>query len=730
MKKLILTLAALAVCTGAFADEGMWCINAINSALEKNMRARGLKLKARQIYDADAPGAQLSDAVVSLDFGCTGSIISAEGLLITNHHCAYSDIHSLCTEQNNYLEDGFYARSEAEEIHIKGKGAYFLKQVLDVTDEVNNLRDSLVAAGKPAGGRRISSLMEKAYSRNGLEAGLYSMWSGSKYYIALYKVYKDVRLVAAPPVCVAAFGADIDNWEWPQHKCDFAVYRVYCAPDGEPAEYSPFNVPLESEGQLKVSRKGYKCGDYAMVIGYPGRTNRYSSSAKNRLDQTVKNPIANKLRGQQMSIITEWMEADPAVRLKYANYFFSLSNVQELYSGEVECIDRFRVIETKQEQEKELQEWIERSGKADKDLLKRLDKTYQAVVDAQRNTCYYRETLIRGTRMGRIVNAINNLKTDVMQKRGIRTKRGNDPGDVEAQEQCYNCYTFVGKDFDNLGEKLDKEYSQIDLRVEKDLFSYAVKEYYSNVDRSFWGQYQTTLADSYGTDKSGCEAIAGHIWDGSFLTDTARKDSFLSEEHSLCEMCSDPLVRFFKDVQILSFNQAISDAEGDENLLNLDKEYTRALYNMRNDRGVLQYPDANSSMRLTYGTIGPLDSKDAVRCSHQTTVKGILEKYRPAIYDFSLKDPLPGLYAGIESMPVDFICDCDITGGNSGSPVMNARGELIGLAFDGNKESLAEDVYYTPGYNKCVCVDIRFVLWIMEHYMGADRLLSEINFAD
>ena len=195
-------------------------------------------------------------------------------------------------------------------------------------------------------------------------------------------------------------------------------------------------------------------------------------------------------------------------------------------------------------------------------------------------------------------------------------------------------------------------------------------------------------------------------------------------------MCSDPLVRFFKDVQILSFNQAIRDAEGDENLLNLDKEYTRALYNMRNDRGVLQYPDANSSMRLTYGTIGPLDSKDAVRCSHQTTVKGILEKYRPAIYDFSLKDPLPGLYAGIESMPVDFICDCDITGGNSGSPVMNARGELIGLAFDGNKESLAGDVYYTPGYNKCVCVDIRFVLWIMEHYMGADRLLSEINFAD
>lgn len=727
LRRIICTIAASLVCLNAVADEGMWCVNAINSALEKRMRERGLKLKAKQIYDADAEGASISDAIVSLDFGCTGSIVSETGLLITNHHCAYSDVHSLSTEHKNYLEEGFYARTQEEEVHIKGKGAWFLKQVYDVTEEVDSLRSALVAEGKPHGSRRLTSLIERKYSTDGMEAYHYSMWSGKKHYVALYKVYKDVRLVVAPPVCIAAFGADIDNWEWPQHKGDFAMYRVYASPEGQPSDYSPFNIPLRSEGKLRLSTKGYKKGDFAMVMGYPGRTDRYSSSAETRLDQEVTMPDANRMRGEQMNIISKWMNSDPKVRLLYADYFFGLSNVQELYSGQVECVDRFGVIASKQEEERQLQSWLGENKPEEAELLSKLDQTYDAVRESRRNTTYYRESLVRGTRLTRIINHLYNLRSDVEKKLGIRSRRANDPGDVEAQKRCYHEHMFKGSEFPTLVKALNHEYSQIDLRVEKELFKYAVSEFYAHVDSSFWGEYQKKLARKYGCDKEGKEALASYLWSQSIISDTTRLQKFLNTEHSVCDYCSDPLIKFFRDISIQDFNKAYQEAQGSESISNLKKRYTHAVYDMRQSLGVLQYPDANSSMRLTFGTIGDLHSKDAVCCNYQSTAMGIVEKYRPTIYDFNLNEGLIELYRANSSMPINFICDCDITGGNSGSPVLNAKGELIGLAFDGNKESLASNVYYTPGYNKCVCVDIRFVLWVLRNYMGADRILQELG---
>jgi len=330
-----LCVLTLGISVRAKADEGMWMIHAIDAALEKKMQERGLELSAREIYNADAPGSSVADAVVSMEFGCTGSIISDRGLLITNHHCAYSDIHGLSTPEHNYLEEGFWAMRQEEEVNITGKSVYFLKKVLDVTDEVLKLQADLIAEGKPSGSRRLSHLMEQKYSREtGMEAWLASMWRGSRYYLALYEVYKDVRLVAAPPVSSAAFGGDIDNWEWPQHKCDFAMYRVYTAPDGSPAEYSEDNVPLKPVRKLSISLDGYKAGDYTMVIGYPGSTNRYSSSFETDFTETLKHPVNNAIRGRQMDIIKGWMNRDPEIRLKYSDYFFSLSNMQECFSGE------------------------------------------------------------------------------------------------------------------------------------------------------------------------------------------------------------------------------------------------------------------------------------------------------------------------------------------------------------------------------------------------------------
>ena len=742
MKKFLIfmTLAVLCGSQHAVADEGMWMINAIDKALEKNMKQRGLKLSAKEIYNADAEGATIADAVVSMEFGCTGSIISDQGLLITNHHCAYGDVHRLSTPEHNYLEEGFWAMRADEEVNIKGKSVYFLKKVTDVTEEVEALKAEQRALGKSDGMRRISWLMEKKYKETtDLEVILSSMWGGSKYYMAYYQVYKDVRLVAAPPVSSAAFGGDVDNWEWPQHKCDFAMYRVYTAPDGTPAEYSENNVPLKPQAKLKISLDGYKAGDYTMVIGYPGRTNRYSSAAETDFSNRIKLPVSNRLRACQMEIIKKWMDADPQIRLRYSDYFFSLSNVQELYSGQVSCVDRFDVVEQKRDLEKDLQEWIEADdARKEKwgNVLMDLQQKYSATEAVETNLAYYRETLIRGTRFGRVISKVNAFRNEVLKKNGIKPKKPielkNGPDPVE--EECCRNALFIGRDLGKTVTALLKEYDNFDLRVEKELFVFAVSTYLDNVSPELMGPYQQELSR-----KNTVRAIlAGQLWDSSFLTDMGRLEKFLAEEHTVSDYLSDPVVRFFQDSRILKFNQKILDIEGNVRRSDLDREFTHALYRMRLDKGIVQYPDANSTMRMTYGRVTDLKPRDGVCCDWKTTPLGILEKYDPSEHDFMLSDRQYLLYRKADwgrwgfgkdnsNMYVNFLTDNDITGGNSGSPVLNAKGELIGLAFDGNKESLASDVWYTPDYNKCVCVDIRFVLWTLDRYAGMSRIIEELG---
>ncbi|MCF0172438.1 MAG: S46 family peptidase [Bacteroidales bacterium] len=713
----LLTALLVAITPSLFADEGMWLVGGIDKGLMSKMRSAGLKLSAEEIFSEN--GASLSDAVVALDFMGTGSFISPEGLLITNHHVAYADIHSISTMEHNWLEDGFLARERSQEIPITGRRAFVLKKMLDVTEEVHYVQDSAAKTSKPALSRRLSYIMEKRYADAfpGCEISFESMWRGEKYYIMVYAVYNDLRLVAAPPACIGAFGGNVDNWEWPQHKGDFAIYRVYTAPDGTPAEYSPDNVPLCPEKYLTINAGGLRGGDYTMVMGFPGRTNRYNSSYAVEYAALSANPITVKAQGEIMEIMNSHMERKPETRLKYADSYFSISNVQELREGEMKALRRYGVPEICRLRERELQAWIDAAPERKSrwgSLLPDMDAAYRKVHDAKLQVLRFREYAIRGCESMTIATKLDSH---------IRTAVGKGNTDPEALVAPLTA------------EEAHKLYPDMDLALEKERFVHSIVRMDSEIGRAELGAAFNEMADRFGGD---VEAMARWAWDHSFFSSPEAFIGFTSTEHPLSAYHSDPAMALLKSVSIADFNRSVTDIEEKYGKLShYDAEYTHALYEMGLDKGIPQYPDANSTLRLTFGHVCPLHPSDARFVAEKSTSKGILEKYDPTDYEFNVNDDFLALLKEGDwgrwgdrkdgKMYVNFLSDNDITGGNSGSPVMDAKGRLVGLAFDGNKESLCSDAYFHPDYCKTVSVDIRYVLWILEKYLKADHLLSEMK---
>ncbi len=684
MKRIItVIIAVLTLCMPLVADEGMWMVGTSKPAVKA-----------------------LAKAVVSIDFMGTGSFVSDDGLVITNHHVAYADVFALGTKEHNWLEEGFWARERSQELPVPGRKVQILKETIDVTSVV----DSLIASGSVKKGmmmmRKLSWILEKRYKeKTGLEASLSSMWRGTKYYIDLYEEYADVRLVAAPPVCIAAFGGDVDNWEWPQHKCDFAMYRVYTAPDGKPAEYAPENVPLKSPARYKVSMKGYKEGDQATVIGFPGRTSRYAASARVEYLTEDELPVVSGVRARHMEIISAWMDKDPEVRRLYSDYYFGLSNFQELALGQMQCNRRFGVAAAKQEEERGLQAWIEADPARKQKwgtLLSDLKAKYDAVKDIQLDILWYRECIARGMRF------------EAVASRTMSLKRKGGPERV--------------KGVLNAGRR---NYEERDLRVERDLFRANLEMFLENLSPERLGPYQKELKARFAGDY---DALCAYLWDDSWMTDPVRIEKYLNSESTLednlDEYLADPLVRFFEDIKMADFSAVYTRLQGKPTINDLGQEYAHALYEYRAASGLQQYPDANSTMRINYGKVLGYEREDGLVCRWYTTMAGLLAKHNPSSHDFCL---IPDWKAVAQTadpaMKVDFLTDNDSTGGNSGSPVLNRKGELIGLLFDGVKESLSGDFYFVPEVNRSVNVDIRYVVWVLRNYGRMDKVLSEMGLA-
>ena len=720
MRRWIACLAVVLLCMQpAMADEGMWLMHRL-AEIYPQMKARGLKIKDKEIYNEKS--AALADAVVAVDGGMgTGSMISDQGLMITNHHVAYSDICALSTPECNLLETGFWARTRDEEIPVPGKTVWFVRKVVDVTDEANALKEEMKAAGKwgMMAPRRLYAELEGRYGRETeCEVSCYSMWGGKMYLMFYYDIYKDVRLVGTPPASIGAFGGDYDNWGWPQHKGDFALYRVYADREGRPAAYSADNVPLKPRRVLQVATGGVHDGDFAMVIGFPGRTNRYASSFAVAEKQCVRNPIVVANRHDRMDILKRHMERDPRVRMEYSDAYFGLSNYADYAKWENICLRRYDVIGIRAAEEARLAAWIDAdpARRAEYgDLLANLKKGYEARAEAVREKCYYQETWIRPSDVMMTANRLGTL-VDRMQRDGIASVQDGD------------------KNFAGVKSNTRRMMKDFDLATDKEVLTRMMESFTDNVPREMWGEQLPQLYDRF---KGNVPALVDYAFENTCCTSYEKLCAWFAQPRTAEEILSDPMAAMANSVSSRRFAEKLKQAE-ETSGIDADKEelrYTHAIYEMRESEGTPQYPDANSTMRLTYGTVGPVSPKDAVHYDSRSTIDGYLEKYNPDDYEFRVDDRMSSLIRSKDwgrwgengRLYVNFLTNNDITGGNSGSPVLNARGDVIGLAFDGNRESMSGDIYFHPTNFKTVCVDIRFVLWIMDKYAGAGKLIDEMR---
>lgn len=658
MKKSIVILTLMMLMTPVRADEGMWMLPTLKKMNQADMKKLGLKIKASDIYNEKK--ASIKDAVVQFGGGCTGEFISDKGLLVTNHHCGYSSIQGLSTPEHNYLEDGYWAMSQEEEIPVPGLTVTLLQSMINVTGMERAKADTLFA--------RIRRQNPRCQVR------LYDFYNRNELYIIVNKVYRDVRFVGAPPASAGKFGGETDNWMWPRHTCDFSMFRVYTDRDGNPADYSEDNIPLRPKKYLNISLKGIEEGDFAMVMGYPARTQRFQTAAQLELMMEVQD-VRIAARTVRQDVMWKGMRSNDTISLKYANKYASSANGWKKWQGMRECFADLDVIGRQSQKEADFTKWVNSNPK-------RLAK-YGNVIDViEENVKRNAEYNLRYTLFNESLDRIELIHLTRMINSAER-------------EAFYRNYS---------------------ASLDKDIAKAMIKFYSENASPE-----DSLDLSSFDVDLMFAESV---------FTDSVKYNSAQSSFPS-----SDPA---------LQLNQKITDTHA-----RINGTYSYEAANLRDsastvftaglmewNRKAKLYPDANSTCRLSYGTVQGYTTKEGKKYDFYTNMQGVIDKEDPTNYEFRVparqkelfekKDF--GQYAGPDGdVPVCFLTNLDITGGNSGSPVMDAEGNLIGLAFDGNWEAMSGDVIFEPDLQRCICVDIRYVLWMMDKFGGATYLLDEMN---
>ena len=699
MKKFLLTVATalLLVPAALRADEGMWLLPLLEKMNADALRNLGSRLTPEQIYSVN--NSSIKDAIVQFGGGCTAEIISGSGLLVTNHHCGYSNIQALSSTEHNYLEDGYFALSRDEEIPCPGLTVRFLQSMTDVTDEL-------------AAGKSRQQLINAAQSANpNCQVRIVSFYNDNVQYLIVSKIYRDVRFVGAPPASAGKFGGDTDNWMWPRHTCDFSMFRVYADADNEPADYSPSNVPMRPRQFLNISLKGVQEGDFAMIMGYPGSTQRFQTATQLQ-DMLATNDVRIDARGIRQDVLWKAMRADSKVGLQYANKYASSSNGWKKWIGEREAFAALDIIGREEQKERDLTAWINADPARQEAYGGAIDRIAASI---EGSTAPKLAVTLLSETLGRIeLLGFANTMDRSMQMA------------LNAQDQGADTQNLVQQTLDTVMDMLAEEYEDYDCNVDRDVAIALIDHYKARVNPADAVMLNGKSILSMDTRK-----LVDNLFKKSIFTSP---EKLAAKPITAKLLAADPAVQLAKAVTAASqpLTQTANAARAD--LAAASKAYGAAL--LKWTEGQPSYPDANSTCRLTYGTVKSYEPKDGVLYKYYTTLKGVMEKEDPSNYEFIVPAKLKeiyqnkdyGQYANAQGELVTcFLTNLDITGGNSGSPVMDADGNLIGLAFDGNWEAMSSDVMFEPNLQRCICVDIRYVLLMLDKYAGAGYLLNEMN---
>ena len=717
LKIYLCALVALAMTGSARADEGMWLLQLMQQQHSIDMmKKQGLLLEANELYNPN--GVSLKDAVGIFGGGCTGEIISPEGLILTNHHCGYDAIQQHSSVEHDYLTDGFWATSKEKELPTPGLKFTFIERIVDITDIVNKkIADKEVSEVEAMGRDFMQKLAEELYNQSdlkgkkGIVPQALPFYAGNKFYLFFKKIYTDVRMVAAPPSSVGKFGGETDNWMWPRHTGDFSMFRIYADANGEPADYSASNQPLKTKKFLKISIKGLKEGDYAMIMGFPGSTSRYLTVSEVKERMEAENEPRIRIRGARQDVLKEVMAASDKVRIQYASKYARSSNYWKNSIGMNKAIIDNDVLGTKAAQEAKFADFAKANNKADyAEVVNRIDGLVAKTSPLNYQFTCLTEVFFSGIEFGNVV--LKSTRQALEEKNDSLVK-------AQMSELTKVFEEIHNKDYDH---EVDRKVAKVLLPLYAEMVPAEQRpSIYQFIEKKYKGDYSRFVDDMYNK---------------SIFANKANLEKFMKKP--TVKAIDNDLALMYCQSKYDKLNELGGQLKSmDNELALLHKTYIRGLGEMK--LPVPSYPDANFTLRLTYGNVKPYDPKDGVHFNYYTTTKGILEKENPNDREFVVPAKLKELIVKKDygryalpngEMPVCFLSTNDITGGNSGSPVLNAHGELIGCAFDGNWESLSGDINFDNKLQRCINLDIRYVLFILEKLGNCGHLINEMTIVE